>query len=311
MTPGMYDSAPVSRLLSRPRELTTLRAMSKRPGADRIVRSRFRETLHFPDLTERVTMRLAAVSRYTGRSHFAPWTRILAGVHDHASQGGIVTPLVYVEVETTDAVCDPQSRIEARGESWLARSLDETGAIRHLAREGRHSVLDSHGKLLGVARMVNVFTRYDPDPARRRILELPPELGLGATPSRTIEIPTVNSMADFSRKPDFEDAETHVWHYGQTDPNRHVHGMTYLRMMEEFVADSLYRAGHDLRLLYFARARIAYRKPNFRGEGYRRAAWIRSEAPLTLTGLFFKDNDPPDAVAATVVELTLQQHSPS
>src|SRR5215475_10317076 len=116
--------------------------MSKRAGADRVIRSRFRETLHFPDLTENATMRLSAVSRYTGRSHFAPWARILAGVHDFSSEGGIVTPLVYTEVETTDRVCDPHSRIDVRGKSWLGRSLDEAGAMRHLARDGHHEVFD-------------------------------------------------------------------------------------------------------------------------------------------------------------------------
>jgi hypothetical protein len=156
--------------------------------------------------------------------------------------------------------------------------------------------------------MVNVFTRYDPDPARRRVTELPAELGLGASPSREINIPVVESMADFACKPDFADSESHVWHYGHTDPNRHVNGTAYLRAMEEFLADSLKRAGHDLARLYFARTRVIYRKPCFRGEGYRRAAWLRSEAPLTLTGAFIKEGDPTGS-PTTAIELTLLQHS--
>ncbi len=256
-----------------------------------------------------MTIRLSAISNYSGRSHFAPWGRILASIHDHANHGGIFTPLVYVEYETADVPCDTRERIEVRGESWLARSLDENGAIRHIAREGRHTMRDDRGTVLGGARMVNVFTRYDPDPARRRVTELPAELGLGPCPSRLTEIPTVESIADFGRKPDFSDSESHVWHYGQTDPNRHVNGTAYLRSMEEFLADSLRRAGHDLKRLYFARARIVYRKPCFRGETFRRAAWFRSEAPLMLTGAFFKEADPAGASPATAVELTLLQHS--
>jgi hypothetical protein len=278
-------------------------------GADRVIKSRFREPLHFQDLTERMAIRLSAISNYTGRSHFGPWHKILGSIHDHTDTGGIFTPLVYVEYETADVACDARDRILVTGESWLAKNLDETGAVRNIAREGRHSLRDDRGTTLGGSRMVNVFTRYDPDPARRRVTELPSELGLGALPTRVIEIPTVGSMADFARKPDFADSETHVWHYGQTDPNRHVNGTAYLRTMEEFLADSLNRAGHDLTRLYFARARIIYRKPCFRGESYRRAAWFRSEAPLMLTGAFFKEGDSAGASPSATIELTLLQHA--
>src|SRR5215472_6135845 len=180
-------------------------------GADRIIKSRFREPLHFQDLTERMAIRLSAISNYTGRSHFSPWHKILGAIHDHADRGGIFTPLVYVEYVTADVPCDARDRIEVTGESWLARNLDDAGAVRNIGREGRHLLRDDKGTTLGGSRMVNIFTRYDPDPARRRVTELPPELGLGALPSRAIEIPTVDSMANFGRKPDFSDSETHVW----------------------------------------------------------------------------------------------------
>ena len=277
-------------------------------GADRTIKSQFREPLHFQDLTERMTIRLSSISNYTGRSHFAPWHKILGSIHDHADRGGVFTPLVYVEYETADVPCDARDRIQVTGESWLAKNLDDAGAVRNIAREGRHSLRDDKSTFLGSSRMVNVFTRYDSDPARRRVTELPAELRLGALPSRVIEIPTIDSMADFSRKPDFADSETHVWHYGQTDPNRHVNGTAYLRTMEEFLADSLNRAGHDLARLYFARARIIYRKPCFRGEGYRRAACFRSEAPLMLTGAFFKEGNAAGPSPSTAIELTLLQH---
>jgi hypothetical protein len=296
--------------LSGSSELATLSPMARKPriGADRIVRSRFREPVHFQDLTERMTIRLSAVSAYTGRSHFAPWTRILASVHDHSNLGGIFAPLVYVEYETADVPCEASERIEVTGKSWLARNVDASGDTRNIAREGRHTLRNGEGTFLGSSRMVNVFTRYDPDPARRRVTELPADLGLGAHPSREISIPVVESMADFACQPDFADSESHVWHYGHTDPNRHVNGTAYLRAMEEFLADSLKRAGHDLARLYFARTRVVYRKPCFRGEGYRRAAWFRSEAPLTLTGAFIKEGDPTGS-PTTAVELTLLQHS--
>jgi hypothetical protein len=281
---------------------------SKRVRADRVIRSHFRESVHFQDLTERMAIRLSAVSTYAGRSHFEPWGKILASVHDHANQGGIFTPLVYAEYETADAPCEPGMKIEVRGESWLAKTVDETGAIRHIAREGRHTLYGQDGRIIGAARMVNVFTRYDPDPARRRVTELPEELGLGPLPSRVTEIPAVESIIEGGRRADFADSESHVWHYGHTDPNRHVNGMAYLRAMEEFVADSMARAGQELGRLYFARARIVYRKPCFRGEGYRRMGWYRSEAPLTIAGAFRKEGDPAGASPATAIELVMQQH---
>jgi hypothetical protein len=84
--------------------------------------------------------------------------------------------------------------------------------------------------------------------------------------------------------------------------------MEYLRSMELFVADALHRAGHDLRRLFFSQARIVYRKPCFRGEGFRRVAWYSGEAPLVVGGAFLKAADPPGARPAAAVELTLGQH---
>jgi hypothetical protein len=175
-------------------------------------------------------------------------------------------------------------------------------------REGRHTVLDPAGTLVARARLVNAFTRYDPDPARRRVTTLPPELGLGPGPSRITELLDLDALAPAGRRPDFVEQGDRVWHYGQTDANRHVNGMEYLRSMEMFVADALHAAGHDLRRLFFSRARIVYRKPCFRGEAYRREAWFRGEAPLVVSGVFRKAGDSPDGPPAVAVELTLGQH---
>jgi hypothetical protein len=153
-----------------------------------------------------------------------------------------------------------------------------------------------------------VFTRYDPDPARRRVTALPPELGLGPAPSRVTELPTIEALVPAARRPDFVEDAPRVWHYGQTDANRHVNGVEYLRVMEAFVADALHARGHDLARLFFARAHIVYRKPCFRGEGYRPLAWFRGEAPLVIAGAFVKSIDPAGARPAAAVELTLGQH---
>ena len=274
--------------------------------ADRVVRTRMREAVSFQSLTENRTIKLASVSEYTGHSHFAPWQRILAGLHDFEKMAGIFTPLVYVELETRDLTCDPSAKLIIRGESFLGKAFDAAGSVRHIVREGDHSVRDGTGTELARARMLNVFTRYDPDPAKRRVTELPAELGLGTVPARIIEVPGIDAIVDLSRKPDFTETQAHVWHYGQTDPNRHVNGTAYLRAMEEHVADLLHSSGHDLKRLFAARARIVYRKPSFRGEPYRRAVWFRSEAPLALAGAFFSGDSQQPSVA---VELTYQQHT--
>jgi len=285
--------------------------MSKRlvNPADRVVRTRMREPLGFQTLTENRTIKLSSVSEYTGRSHFAPWQRILSGMHDFEKMAGIFTPLVYVELETRDVECDPQQKVTIRGESFLGKALEASGAVRHIVREGDHSVTNAAGSELARARMLNVFTRYDPDPAKRRVTELPTELGLGALPTRIIEVPTVEAIMDLARKPDFIESQDHVWHYGHTDPNRHVNGTSYLRAMEEHVADLLHQSGHDLKRLFAARARIVYRRPSFRGEPYRRAVWFRSEAPLALAGAFFSASGSTSELPAVAVELIFQQHA--
>ena len=84
--------------------------------------------------------------------------------------------------------------------------------------------------------------------------------------------------------------------------------MEYLRSMEDFVSCALAARGHDLRTLFPARARILYRKPCFRGEGYRRVAWFRGEAPLLVAGAFRKAADPPERPPAVAIELTFGTH---
>jgi hypothetical protein len=162
------------------------------------------------------------------------------------------------------------------------------------------------GTIVARARLMNVFTRYHADAARRRVTELPPEMNIGSTPSRVTTLPDLETLVPGDRRADFVEETARVWHYGQTDANRHVNGMEYLRAMELYVADVLHGAGHDLKRLYFTRVRIVYRKPCFRGEGYRRRAWFRGEAPLTIAGAFFKADDGDRPAAA--VELELAQH---
>jgi hypothetical protein len=278
-----------------------------RNPADLVLRTRLREPIHFPDLTERLALRLSSITSYTGRSHFASWHKKL-GAPDFRDPRGVFTPLVYVELEATDVVVDARVPFRVHGETYLGRTVDAEGGTRHLVREGHHTISTGGGEVAGRAHYTNVFTRYDPDPARRRVLTLPPELGLGPAPSRVAKLVELRSVVPLERRPDFAEELPRVWHYGQTDANRHVNSMEYLRSMELFVADALHGAGHDLRRLFFAGTRIVYRKPCFRGEAYRRVAWFCGEAPLIIAGAFVKADDPPGAQPAVAVELTLAQH---
>jgi hypothetical protein len=279
-------------------------ASQPRNPADLVVRARLREEIHFPDLTERLALKLSAVLDYTARAHFGSWHKRLGGP-DFSDPSGVFTPLVHVDVEVTDVPVNPRSAFHVQGETFLARTVDTGGATDHLVREGRHVVRDASNNVVARVRLLNVFTRYDADPVRRRVTELPPALGLGTAPSRITELPDIGSLIPADRRPDFAEDALHVWHYGQTDANRHVNSMEYLRSMELYVAHVLHGAGHDLKRLYFTRARIVYRKPCFRGEGYRRLAWFRGEAPLVIAGAIVKDGD---SRPATAVELTLGQH---
>src|SRR5215475_10089320 len=281
--------------------------MRQRNPADIVLRARYRQTVLFPDLTERLALRLSSIVTYTARAHFALWHRKMGGP-DFTNPTGVFTPLVVVELEAADVPVEPWQPFLVRGKTYLAKALDGNGEIRHLVREGRHTVLDARGTVVARAKLVNAFTRYDPDPARRRVTELPAELGLGTAPSRVAELLDVGALVPAGRRPDFVESGDRVWHYGQTDANRHVNGMEYLRSMEIFVADALHAAGHDLRRFFFSRARIVYRKPCFRGEGYRREAWFRGEAPLVIAGAFRKVGDPAGGRPAAAVELTLAQH---
>lgn len=283
-----------------------------RNPADLVLSTRLREPVRFTDLSERLAIKLSALPGYLSRAHFEAWHRRV-GAPDFSDFRGVFTPLVHVDVEVTDlplASATMRGDLRVRGRTYLARSLDESGTVRRLARDGRYEVATDAGALVGRARFVNVFTRYDPDPARRRVTELPPELGLGKLPSRTVDVPEVADLVPpTDRVSDFADREPSVWHYTQTDANRHVNGMEYLRSMEDFVAGALAARGRDLRQLFPARARIVYRKPCFRGERYERVAWLVGEAPLAVAGMFRKHGESPDALPAVAIELSYGVHA--
>ena len=54
--------------------------MPPRNPADLVLRARYREAIHFPDLTERLALRLSSIVRYTARAHFGLWHRKVRAV---------------------------------------------------------------------------------------------------------------------------------------------------------------------------------------------------------------------------------------
>ncbi len=274
--------------------------------ADRVLRVRLREPLRFPDLSERLAIKVSGIPNYTARAHFGMWHRKL-GAPNFNTFTGVFTPLYYVEIEATDVPIDPLQPIWVRGQTGLARVVDAQGNIEHLIRDGHHVVLAGDGKTeIGRAHLLNVLTRYDTDPAKRKVTSLPPEWGVGEAPSRIETMPKLEDLLPSDRLPDATEQGERRWHYGQTDPNRHVSGMEYVRVMESFAAELAADRGITVKDYFFAGVKILYRKPCFSGEGYRRVAWLKQNDPLIIAGAIYKTADGPNARPATAIEFRLK-----
>lgn len=275
--------------------------------ADVILTAEAEKEVEFSDLSERRAIKVAAMTRYVSAAHFRTWDQ-LRRMPNFDTLEGVFTPLVLIDIEATDVAVEPRETLHARGETMFGKVLDEEGDVRNITRDGSYVLTREDGERVGVVRFVNVFTRYDKDPAKRRVLEIPPELGVGRVPNRVTDLPTVATMLPLDRPPDFPEGERNVWYYTQTDPNRHVNSLAYLHAVQEHVATRLHHAGHPMDKLWAKRARICFRKPCFRGEEYRRLAWVTSESPLVVSAAIAKSSDPEGHLPATAVELTLAEH---
>ncbi len=275
--------------------------------ADIVLSAEADKKVEFSDLTERRAIKLAAMTRYVSRAHFKTWEQ-LRRLPDFDTLDGIFTPLVLIDIEATDVKVRPGETLRARGQSVFGKVLDAEGNVRNITRDGTHQVFSENDEKVGEVRFVNVFTRYDEDPKKRKVLEIPSEFGLGRVPSRVTDLPTVDTMLPRERAPDFPEGERNVWYYTQTDPNRHVNSLSYLHVIQEYVATRLHHAGHPMDRLWARRARICFRKPCFRGEEYRRLAWETGQSPLLISAAIAKSTDPEGHAPATAIELTLALH---
>ncbi len=263
--------------------------------------------VEFSDLSERQAVKLASMVRYVSRAHFKTWEG-MRRLPDFNSLKGIFTPLVCMEIEATDVKVAPGESLLARSQSNFGKVLDATGAVRNITRDGTHQVFREDGEKVGQVRFVNVFTRYDKDPAKRKITEIPAELGMDSLPSRVTELPRVETLLPLERMPDFPEGERGVWYYNQTDPNHHVNSLAYLHVLQDYVATRLHQTGQPMDRLWACKARLVFRKPCFRGEEFRRLAWQTSTEPLVIGAGIAKTSDPEGHLPANAVELTLALH---
>ncbi len=240
--------------------------------------------LSYEDLSERGSLKLHSTLRYTGPFHYGLWEREVTGA-DFYEKTGQFTPIYAMELEVTDDPVSLREPLVVETLIELGRTADASGQTTRIVSRAEQTLRGTSpgGSTVSVGRLRkhSIFTRPDAPPGQRRVRELHESLGLGPQPPRTLRIPTPLDLAvppaDFDPDPSrkaftFADAAPHVWGYEQTDLNRHVHAMDYVKVMESFGWDHLAERGYPVVGLFYDSCRILFRAPCFRGEGYLRAA---------------------------------------
>ena len=291
-------------------------------SADSEFRGHFLEPPFFEDLSERGAVKLTSLLRLTGRSHYTLWAQEIGTPHFKERTGQFI-PIYYLDLDVTDVPIETREAVEVDVRIRLGKHLRPDGSVERLISEAWCDVMAPRAGgrrvRLGGTHKQAIFTRPDPDPARRRVTVLHPSLGLGDLPEREIR---PFDVADLLAPPpglapadELADREAHVWSYQQTDPNQHIHAMEYVRVMEAFAADQLARRGRPAKDYWFARGRVLFRRPCFTGDWYHRAA-TRYRAPDgedVLIGRILPGDDPAGSTAspATVVQLFTKKSLPS
>lgn len=238
----------------------------------------------FEDLTERCSFKLHSTLRYTGRFHYGLWEREVVGP-EFFEKTGQFAPIYSMEIEVNDEPINIRERMTVETHIRLGRTVDASGNTARIVSQAQQTIrgVSLEGKEVPVCRMVkhSVFTHPAGSPEERRVRELHACLGLGPTPPNIFPLLTILEMSvppvDFHPDPRrrafaCEDNTPHVWGYEQTDPNRHVHAMDYLKVMESFGWDHLANAGISATDYFYNGCRIVFRSPCFRGERYLRKA---------------------------------------
>jgi hypothetical protein len=287
--------------------------------ADTAFRDRFLEPPYFEDLSERAAVKLTSMLRLTGRPHYTLWAREIGGPH-FKERTGQFFPIYYLDVSVTDVPIETREPVAVEVTIRLGKQLLPDGGVDRLVSEAWTEVhsraADGRAVSVGRSHKQSVFTRPHPNPARRRVTELHPSLGLGRLPERAVRLFTVEDLREvpegYGPGEPLEDAEAHVWSYQQSDPNQHVHAMEYVRVMETFAADALARRGRRAATYHFARARVLFRRPCFTGEWYRRTATRHAgrDGAEIIAGAIWPvagPDAPLPATPATVVQLSAEK----
>jgi hypothetical protein len=293
----------------------TRRYRATQRTADTEFRGTFQEPPYFEDLSERSAVKLTSLLRLTGRPHYTLWAREVGSPHFKERTGQFI-PIYYLDLEVTDVPVETREALQVDVRIRLGKHLGPDGGVERLLSEAWTEVsaatADGRRLTLGTTHKQAVFTRPHPDPARRKVRVLHPSMGLGELPEREIR---PFGLADLLAVPEgftggeaLADGEAHVWSYQQTDPNRHIHAMEYVRVMEAFASDQLARRGRSPEGYFFARARVLFRRPCFTGEWFRRTArcFTRGDGEELLVGSIHAAPDPEAPVAghpAAVVQL--------
>ncbi len=241
-------------------------------------------SLAFEDLSERFSLKLHSILRYSGRFHYTLWEREVIGP-DFFERTGQFAPIYSMEMQVTDEPLDMREPLVVETTIRLGRTVDAAGRTTRIVSQAEQRLSgmsgDGRGVEVGRIRKHSIFTRPAGEKEQRRVAALHESLGLGSEPPRTLSLLTVVELsaphAGFDPDPDrpavtFGDERPHVWGYEQTDPNRHVHAMDYVKVFETFGWDHLADHGVGAADHFYDACRIVFRAPCFRGERYLRHA---------------------------------------
>jgi len=267
-------------------------------------------SLAFEDLSERFSLKLHSILRYSGRFHYTLWEREVIGP-DLFERTGQFAPIYSMEMQVTDEPLDMREPFVVETAIRLGRTVDAAGRTTRIVSqaEQRLSATSPDGRVVeaGRIRKHSIFTRPAGDQKeQRRVTARHERLGLGPEPPRVVTLVSVMELSaphacfePDSERPAvaFDDERPHVWGYEQTDPNRHVHAMDYVKVFETFGWDHLADHGVSAADHFYDSCRIVFRAPCFRGERYLRRARFeprdsnRGAGGLILGRLFKVDPD--------------------
>jgi hypothetical protein len=236
-----------------------------------------RRPFHFEDLSERRALKLTSLLRVAGSAHFSVLQEQVTGPH-FKERTGQFAPIYALDLQVSDEPLPFQDGFDVHVRIRLGKEPLDDGRSHRLFSEADVQIkgVGANGESVtpGRMRLQLVFTRFDPDPEKRRVTELHPSMGLGPMPTRTLKTRTAEELLTAPSGlravdgPAFLDPTYRVWSYQQSDPNGHVHGMEYVRVLEQFAAEQLARLGHPPRHYVFDAAEVLFRKPCFTGEFY-------------------------------------------